>query len=77
MPGHYKKKKKDELKIAGGPSFDINESGKTRKIRSIRKLQEGSKGGEKDAAGDALKKLSGPQLPLAKKKKKKKKTYTA
>ena len=50
------------------PSFEINESGKTRKIRGIRKLTEGGSGGEKGAASDALKKLSGPQLPLAKKK---------
>jgi len=67
-----KKKKRKDLLIAGRPSFDYSESGKTRKIRGIRKLQEGGKGGEKGAADDALKKLSGPKLPLAKKKKKKK-----
>ena len=50
------------------PSFKINESGKTRKIRGIRKLQEGGVGGESGAAGQILKNLSGPQLPLAKKK---------
>ena len=55
----------DETLVAGGPSFDINESGKTRKIRGIRKLQEGGKGGESDNADKLLKKLGGPQLPLA------------
>mgnify|MGYP003122098737 CR=1 FL=1 len=50
--------------IAGGPSFDIGpESRKNRKIRAIRTLREGSTGGEQEAAGDALKKLQGPQLP--------------
>ena len=48
-----------------GISFDINESSKTRKIRGIRKLQESGSGGEKGAAGEVLKKLVGPQLPLA------------
>ena len=49
--------------IAGNPSFDINESAGTRKIRSIRRLGEGGVGGEKDAAVEMLKRLGGPQLP--------------
>ena len=53
-----------------GISFDINESSTTRKIRGIRKLQESGKGGEKGAASDALKRITGPQLPLAKRDKK-------
>ena len=52
-----------EQTIAGAPSFDINESGKQRKIRGIRKLGEGSVGGERDAALEILKRLGGPQLP--------------
>ena len=57
------------------PSFNINESSKTRKIRGIRKLQEQGKGGEKGAASDMIRKLAGPKLPLAKKKTKKKSRY--
>ena len=53
-----------QMKIAGSPSFDINESSKNRKIRGIRKLQEGGKGGEAGAAGEMLKKFGGPQLPI-------------
>tara|TARA_Y100001963_G_scaffold131077_1_gene187987 strand:+ start:1003 stop:1644 length:642 start_codon:yes stop_codon:yes gene_type:complete len=52
-------------KLAGGPSFDINEGANTRKIRGIRKLQEGGSAGEKNNAEKILKKISGPQLPLA------------
>ena len=52
-----------EQTIAGAPSFDINESSKQRKIRGIRKLGEGSVGGERDAALEILKRLGGPQLP--------------
>ena len=55
--------KKSHL-IAGSPSFDIGgESSKSRKIRGIRKLTESGSGGEKDAALEILKKLSGPSLP--------------
>ena len=50
--------------VAGGPSFDIGgESSRSRKIRRIRKLTESGSGGEKDAAKEILKKLSGPSLP--------------
>ena len=51
----------DELMIAGNPSFDINETPATRRIRKIRTLQERGVGGEKGNAGDILKK--GVQLP--------------
>tara|TARA_Y100001938_G_scaffold139571_1_gene206612 strand:+ start:37 stop:759 length:723 start_codon:yes stop_codon:yes gene_type:complete len=51
----------DELMIAGNPSFDINETPATRRIRKIRTLQERGVGGEKGNAGDILKK--GIQLP--------------
>lgn len=51
----------DELMIAGNPSFDINETPATRRIRKIRGLQERGVGGEKGNAGDILKK--GVQLP--------------
>ena len=51
----------DELMIAGNPSFDINETPATRRIRKIRTLQERGIGGEKGNAGDILKK--GVQLP--------------
>ena len=49
--------------VARNPSFNINESAGTRKIRSIRRLGEGGVGGEKDAAVEMLKRLGGPQLP--------------
>ncbi len=61
--------------VAGGFNHPINESGKTRKIRSIRNLKEGTSGPERDAADQMLKRMGGPQLPLAKKKKKSKKSY--
>jgi len=51
----------DELMIAGNPSFDINETPATRRIRKIRGLQERGVGGEKGNAGDILKK--GLKLP--------------
>jgi len=51
----------DELMIAGNPSFDINETPATRRIRKIRTLQERGVGGEKGNAGDILKK--GLKLP--------------
>jgi len=57
------------------PSFNYSETGKTRKIRGIRKLEEQGKGGEKGAASDMIRKLAGPQLPLAKKQTKKKSRY--
>lgn len=53
----------ENMEISGSPSFDINESGRTRKIRGIRKLQEGSAGGEKQAAEEILRRLGGAQLP--------------
>ena len=52
-------------KLAGNPSFDINESSSTRKIRGIRNLGEKGSAGEKDAAVEMLKRLGGPQLPQA------------
>ena len=58
-----KAERKEHL-VAGGPSFDIRgESSTQRKIRGIRKLGEGGSAGEKDAAKELLKRLSGPQLP--------------
>ena len=48
-----------------GISFDINESPKNRKMRGVRKLAETGVGGEKDAAIEMIKKMGGPQLPLA------------
>jgi len=57
---------------AGGFNHQINESGRTRKIRSIRNLKEGTSGPERDAADQMLKRIGGPQLPLAKRKSKKK-----
>ena len=46
------------------PSMDITgESSTTRKIRGIRNLIKGGSPGEKDAAVEMLKRLSGPQLP--------------
>ena len=51
-----------------GISFDINESSTTKKIRSIRRLKDYGTGGERDAAGKALERLTGPQLPLVKRK---------
>ena len=48
-----------------GISFDINESPKNRKMRGMRKLSETGVGGEKDAAIEMIKKMGGPQLPLA------------
>jgi len=57
---------------AGGFNHQINESCKTRKSRSIRNLKEGTSGPERDAADQMLKRMGGPQLPLAKKKSKKK-----
>ena len=48
-----------------GISFDINESAKNRKMRGMRKLSETGVGGEKDAAIEMIKKMGGPQLPLA------------
>jgi|TARA_B100000085_G_scaffold127329_1_gene115907 hypothetical protein len=56
---------------AGGFNHQINESGRTRKIRSIRNLKEGTSGPERDAADQMLKRMGGPQLPLAKRKSKK------
>lgn len=74
MPGHYKKQKKDELKIASGPSYDIDPTGhkKKQKTEKIHKKATQGSGSEKEWL-----KKTGPQLPLAKKKKKKKKKYTA
>ena len=52
------------IQIAGNPSMDITgESSTTRKIRGIRNLIKGGSPGEKDAAVEMLKRLSGPQLP--------------
>ena len=48
-----------------GISFDINESAKNRKMRGIRNLAETVVGGEKEAAIEKMKKMGGPQLPLA------------
>ena len=51
--------------LAGGLNHQINEGAKNRKIRNIRNLKEGTSGPEKDAAQQMLKRLGGPQLPLA------------
>ncbi len=56
---------------AGGFNHQINESGRTRKVRSIRNLKEGTSGPERDAADQMLKRIGGPKLPLAKRKSKK------
>ena len=48
-------------KLAGNPSFDINETPATRRTRKIRTLQERGVGGEAGNASDILKK--GLQLP--------------
>ena len=53
----------ENMEISGSPSFNINESGRTRKIRSIRNLQEGASGAEKQAAEEMLRRLGGAQLP--------------
>ena len=55
------KGKNEDMTIAGNPSFDINETPATRRIRKIRTLEERGVGGEKGNAGDILKK--GIQLP--------------
>ena len=63
------KTKTDYAQERGGPlvaglSFDINESAKNRKIRSMKNLSEGTTGAEKAAADTMLKKFSsGIQLP--------------
>ena len=57
----YEKGKSPHKFLAGNPSFDINETPATRRIRKIRTLQERGVGGEKGNAGDILKK--GIQLP--------------
>ena len=49
------------MMISGNPSFDINETPATRRIRKIRTLQERGVGGEKGNAGDILDK--GVKLP--------------
>jgi len=50
--------------LVAGVSFDINESPANRRLRNIKKLSEGSTGGEKAAADAMLKKFSsGIQLP--------------
>jgi len=51
------------IEIAGNPSFDINESSAGKRIRGVRKLSEQGVGGERDAALNLLKRISGPQLP--------------
>ena len=64
-------KKAFDSNFRAGVSFPIDESGKNRKIRSIRNLKEGTSGPERDAAEQMLKRMGGPQLPFAKKKSKK------
>ena len=58
MPGNQR-----GMQIAGSPSFTINESAGTRKIRGIRNLSERGVGGERDTAVNLLKQITGPQLP--------------
>ena len=62
--GSQIRKGEKEKIIIAGVSFDINESSDARRLRKIRNLQ-GRPGtsGEGSAAGDALRKLFGPQLP--------------
>ena len=55
----------NQIGNVAGISFDINESAKNRKMRGMRKLSETGVGGEKDAAIEMIKKMGGPQLPLA------------
>ena len=51
--------------IAANPSFNINESAGTRRIRGVRNLQSGGgTAGERDAASNLLKNITSPiQLP--------------
>lgn len=51
--------------IAGSPSFEINEGAKTRKMRGIRNRQEQGAPGEREAAEELMRRLGGPQLPMA------------
>ena len=69
----YKKKRKDELKIAS--SFDIDPTAH-KKAQKGKKIYDKGKSTTNPNEKDTFLKRSGPQLPLAKKKKKKK-TYTA
>jgi len=55
----------NQIGNVAGISFDINESAKNRKMRGMRKLSETGVGGEKDAAIEMIKKMGGPQLPIA------------
>jgi len=63
------KTKTDYAQERGGPlvaglSFDINESAKNRKIRSMKNLSEGTTGAEKAAADAMLQRFTGGiQLP--------------
>jgi hypothetical protein len=51
--------------IAANPSFDINESAATRRIRGVRNLQSGGgTAGERDAASNLLRNITSPiRLP--------------
>jgi len=51
--------------VAGSPSFEINESPKNRKMRGIRNRQEQGAPGEREAAEELMRRMGGPQLPLA------------
>ena len=74
MKKHRVDKKAFDSNFRAGVSFPVNESGKTRKIRSIRNLKEGSSGPERDAADRMLKKIGSPlTLPGFVKRKSKKK----
>ena len=88
MPGHYKKKKKDELKIAAGPALPketsgggYKGSGKPTKPKDVKlpgeKLAKKNTHKKGDPEKDYSKPLPGanPGWNIAKKKKKKK--YTA
>jgi hypothetical protein len=51
--------------VAGSPSFEINESPKNRKMRGIRNRQEQGAPGEREAAEELMRRMGGPQLPMA------------
>jgi HEAT repeat protein len=74
MKKHRVDKKAFDSNFRAGVSFPINESGTTRKIRSIRNLKKGTSGPERDAADRMLKKVGSPlTLPGFVKRKSKKK----
>ena len=75
MKKHRVDKKAFDSNFRAGVSFPINESGATRKIRSIRNLKEGTSGPERDAADRMLKKIGSPLTLPGFVKRKSKKSY--